>query len=412
MSARWSGSWPRTCSGARYCGMGSLHPGVASPSCPAWRPVMPNSDRYAWPPLTRMLAGFSTLYVRPCWWAASRVSATWLRIVHADSGSRPSPPIRSRSVGAVISGIAAAVMSSDRIGLEIGRMCGWPPLSRIAASRRRRSARSSAPCARVPTSFSAHHSPDGVHARYTAVWSPCPRQSSSTYLPTLVPSRPRTASRRDGLCGMTRASAYRTGELVRCSARPRQPALAGHVLLSPKNVVDADRDQAPRTIPASAAVTVQGKRGRAPPSRIPPLSGTFGAPAHPTKSAPHHRDFVGTPDAAQPSGLNPTLGDLAKTDSSKDDAVVEFFLPPRACGNVVNPQGCPSGPKGRDISTGPRPAAARVSARPRAWTFAARSRFDGRARSDRGVALPVDSEEGACGAEPRVCDCHPWPGHG
>jgi hypothetical protein len=44
------------------------------------------------------------------------------------------------------------------------------------------------------------------------------------------------------------------------------------------------------------------KRGQAPPSRTPPLSGTFGAPFHPTKSAPRHRDFVGTPDAAQPSG--------------------------------------------------------------------------------------------------------------
>jgi hypothetical protein len=45
-----------------------------------------------------------------------------------------------------------------------------------------------------------------------------------------------------------------------------------------------------------------GKWGQAPPSKTPPPSGTFGAPSHPTKSAPHLRDFAGTPGSAQPFG--------------------------------------------------------------------------------------------------------------
>jgi len=45
----------------------------------------------------------------------------------------------------------------------------------------------------------------------------------------------------------------------------------------------------------------ESKRGQAPSSGTPPLPGTLGAPSHPTKSAPHHRDFVGTPGSARRS---------------------------------------------------------------------------------------------------------------
>jgi hypothetical protein len=41
---------------------------------------------------------------------------------------------------------------------------------------------------------------------------------------------------------------------------------------------------------------MQGEAG--PPFLNPPSFRTLGAPPHPTKSAPHHRDFVGTPGAA------------------------------------------------------------------------------------------------------------------
>src|SRR5215469_910229 len=127
--------------------------------------------------------------------------------------------------------------------------------------------------------------------------------------------------------------------------------------------------------PREIAVVGCGFRGVV---RNPPLSGTFGAPS------------------VLPFGAIGYVGGAAKTDSSKDHGAFEFLLPPPPW-HFYRP-----------------PAPGRAQQRPGAgvWTSAARSRFDGRARLVRGVALLVDSEEGAWGAEPRACDCHPWPGHG
>ena len=65
--------------------------------------------------------------------------------------------------------------------------------------------------------------------------------------------------------------------------------------------------------------------GQAPPSKTPPLSGTFGAPPHPTKSAPpgtprgarrvEPRDFAGTPGPAHRFASGCDVRDLGKTDS-------------------------------------------------------------------------------------------------